>query len=212
LPTILYLNECGKDLSIHTTVSKLNHDDIKKGFVPFLKKYGQLLNNRNHFSFTIARQVGRGKELLGKGLLCGFVEFEKLIFDVYSEILEEKISTTRYKKPQFRDNCGVGKQIIVSPNGNCYLCGIPTSEVLGNIMEDGLKTILARMQEKREQLSQTYFEACKGCELKGFCMGGCRVFNKTVQGSYIVPCCTEDFKESMYRMLVREYVVGYVNI
>lgn len=210
--TLLFLNEKGKSLSIHTTIHRINYRDARENMIAFLKKYKQLVHRKNHFSFSIARAVGRGKILNENGLLCTYVEFEKMLYDVYEQLLANDICDATPRPITYRDICGIGKQITISPNGNCYLCGIPTSDILGNVLKDGHEHLRKKTLETRRLYDLDHFDSCKGCDVKGLCMGGCRVYNKTIEGDYCKPTCNDDYKESVYRMLIREFEIGNVNI
>lgn len=210
--TLYYLNEKGISLNMHTTVTRINEKDIRENFIPFLIKNHSLLNDRNHFSFSIARAVGRGKDLAEQGLICSYTDFEKLLFDVHTQLIKNHLCDSAPMPITFREICGIGKQITVSPDGSCYLCGIPTSEILGNVLTDGYELIKQRTLNTRTLYHLDKFDFCKGCDVSGLCMGGCRVYNKTLKGDYCVPACNDDYKESIYRMLIREYEIGMVNI
>lgn len=207
--TIKYLNNIGKPLCLHTTISKNNMNAIEENFVDFVTKYNLYKNNINHFSFSVVRALGNGKTMEEKGETCSTLEYE-----LFLSRLQKRINEVYPQK--FPDNddiisstiCSAGTQLTVSPNGMCYLCGLVSDDPLCNILVDDIEEIKAKLSKLHKDLDQKYIEECNDCELKGFCFGRCRVNNKMETGSYTKVKCNDDVKEEFYRSIIRENTLG----
>jgi radical SAM protein with 4Fe4S-binding SPASM domain len=47
-----------------------------------------------------------------------------------------------------------------------------------------------------------HIDYCQDCDLKFICLGGCKIRNKQLNGSYVIPACNEDFKLIKYYKLI----------
>lgn len=209
LNTIKYLNSIKKPMSLHATVSQENMKEIEDHFLEFVQEHDLYGKGKNHFSFSLVRPLGRGRDLEKNNQIVSGPEFEhfltrmqKAINQIYPPNLmktDDIISGTI---------CSAARQISVAPNGLCYLCGISSGEPLCNILEEDFQEIVERYKKLREAMDQKHMEICSDCELKGFCFGHCRVINKIDTGSYTNTICGKEEKEEFYRLMVREKTVG----
>lgn len=207
--TIKYLNSIDKPMSLHATISKNNMKAIENHFVEFVTKHNLYRNDINHFSFSVVRALGNGKNMDENGEICTTLEYE-----MFLSRLQQKIN--EYYPKKFLENddiisntiCSAGTQVTVSPNGICYLCGLVSDDPLSNLLEDDFNEIKHKLFKLHKDLDQKNIEECSECELKGFCFGRCRVNNREETGSYIKVNCNEDVKEEFYRSIVREKILG----
>ncbi|WXR62604.1 radical SAM protein [Peptostreptococcaceae bacterium AGR-M142] len=207
--TVKYFNSIGKPMSLHATVSKENIKSIEDNFLNFVTEHDLYGPEKNHFSFSLVRPLGRGKDLEKKGDILNGIQFEKFLYGVQEKI-NEKYPENLMKTDDLLTGtlCSVGRQISVAPNGLCYLCGISATEPTCNLLEDDFSYIKDKYKKLRESMEQKNIEACNDCELFGFCFGKCRVINKLETGSYTKINCDDAQKEEFYRAMVREKVVG----
>ncbi len=208
--TIKYLNSIDKPMSLHTTISKNNMKAIEEHFVEFVTKHNLYRNDINHFSFSVVRALGNGKDMEENGEICTTLEYE-----MFLSRLQRRINEHFPKKFLENDDiishtiCSAGTQLTVSPpNGVCYLCGLVSDDPLCNILEDDFNAIKEKLFKLRKDLDQKNIKECDECELKGFCFGRCRVNNRVQTGSYTKVKCNEDMKEEFYRSIVREKTLG----
>lgn len=106
-------------------------------------------------------------------------------------------------------NCGIGANIVINYDGNIYPCAKYTD--IKKNMDDSVKEIITDFNILNTATSIKYIPACKECELKYICAGGCRIDNYLSNGSMIIPMCDENYKEKKYRSLIAEYLRGLTN-
>jgi len=77
--------------------------------------------------------------------------------------------------------CTAGRSIIqIDPNGNVKPCPMVNTGY-GNILEEGLETVWARMEEWNED--KYVPETCQPCDLVEICRGACRAEAERMEGS-----------------------------
>jgi len=73
--------------------------------------------------------------------------------------------------------CGLGMNLYVGPGGACYPCYalMGRDHYLGNVLEDGLPTVLERNNAYRDVTVDSN-EKCRACALRYVCGGFCRAW------------------------------------
>jgi len=98
-------------------------------------------------------------------------------------------------------NCGIGKGLSVTANGDIYPCSMPVHK-FGNIRTDPFDEVAGRIRQLYESTDVTHMPVCAGCELRFVCTGGCRVLNKIQNSNYLIPICDEQKKMQVMRNMV----------
>lgn len=119
------------------------------------------------------------------------------------------------------NNCGYGGLTIAS-NGDIYFCNlIECCAKQGNVRDMSFDDIMFISQKARELSDINNLIPCNNCDLKYICGGGCRVKNfkrlvelqidkETSKESFTrEKVCTQDYKERMYRLMVRANALMY---
>ncbi len=103
---------------------------------------------------------------------------------------------------------GMGMELSVNPNGEVYPCsGLDMK--LGTI--DDFNAIL----KSPEYLQLTKRRAgnlpkCKGCDIEGFCAGGCAADTLLTSGDIFGQCIDCEFQKGAFKALVREYLLDEI--
>ncbi len=82
------------------------------------------------------------------------------------------LNSYKYKK-----SCGIGyNQLTIDSDGNVYLCSalIYSELKLGNIRKETLDNIILESRKKYNDITVDHIEACKECDYRLICGGGCR--------------------------------------
>jgi radical SAM protein with 4Fe4S-binding SPASM domain len=95
--------------------------------------------------------------------------------EFYSSLDED--CSTRVSQARLATTCGLGMNLYIGPGGECFPCYALTGAVhaLGNALEDGLTTVLARNDAYR-RVSVDSNEKCSTCTLRYLCGGFCRAW------------------------------------
>jgi len=121
---------------------------------------------------TLAEELGAG--LRFKPVLpLGRAADSSLTPEYYASLDDESEVVTRQANP--RATCGLGMNLYIAPDGQCYPCyalvGAPHS--LGNVLGDGLAAVLERDQAYR-RVTVDSNRQCRHCALRYLCGGFCR--------------------------------------
>lgn len=155
-------------------------------------------NSKNcNMSFFNVLPVGRANKSSSLHWLTPD-EYGQIVIDAYkifSEIANENLSkgkrTNFYVKPsnmkyssiyttEPRQNCGLGiRELSISADGTVYPCrGLHFPKLsVGNIKDSELHALYEKSVERFWDISVDTNPACRGCDLKYFCGGGCRVYS-----------------------------------
>jgi radical SAM protein with 4Fe4S-binding SPASM domain len=124
----------------------------------------------------LAQELGAGvrfKPVLPLGRAAG----EGLGLEFYSSLDED--GETRLSQLQPAATCGLGMNLYISPDGECYPCYALTGSEhhLGNALENGLEAVLASEGFQRlKRVTVDSNEKCRGCGLRYLCGGFCRAW------------------------------------
>jgi uncharacterized protein len=123
----------------------------------------------------LGKQLGVGvrfKPVLPIGRAAGMT----LAPEFYSSLDED--CSTRVSQARLATTCGLGMNLYIGPGGECFPCYALTGAVhaLGNALEDGLTTVLARNDAYR-QVTVDSNEKCSACTLRYLCGGFCRAWS-----------------------------------
>lgn len=114
---------------------------------------------------------------------------------------ERRVSTT----------CSFGQTLALDSNGDLYPCAIKKEDIkMGNFFN----------KEFRESLLDTWnncfnkhtvdeMDKCKDCDIKYYCIGGCRVKNRKSTGAYNIPDCDENKKREIIEKLAHDTMMNY---
>lgn len=101
---------------------------------------------------------------------------------------------------------GMGMELSVNPNGEVYPCsGLDIK--LGTI--DKFKSILTSPAYR--QLTQRRagnLPNCRGCDIEGFCAGGCAADTMLTSGDLFGKCIDCEFQVGAFKALIREYLLN----
>jgi radical SAM protein with 4Fe4S-binding SPASM domain len=124
-------------------------------------------------------------------------EYSKVVIEAYkafSEIVNENLKKGKkssfYVKPsnvnygsiyttEPRHNCGLGiKELSIGSDGTVYPCrGLHFSDLsVGNIKDNELHVLYKKSVERFSNVTVNKNPACRSCNLKYFCGGGCRLY------------------------------------
>ena len=102
-----------------------------------------------------------------------------LPMDSYTS-LEEEGSERLACYPKFAATCGLGMNLYIAPDGDCYPCYalMGACHRMGNILIDGLAAVLARNRSFR-RITVDSNQGCRYCALRYLCGGFCRAWGKS---------------------------------
>jgi len=104
-------------------------------------------------------------------------------------------------------NCGIGSTLAVDSDGTAYPCAIPYFSV-GDLSKTPVRDVLEQLYHLRRSTEIDNFPACRECDIRYVCLGGCRVSHFLKRGSFIDPHCTEAKKQKKYRQMAYLLPVG----
>jgi len=99
---------------------------------------------------------------------------------------------------------GTGKELCVYPNGDIYPCSSINMK-LGTVvdMEGVFKT---DAYFKLSQRVAGNIPACRGCDIEGFCAGGCAADAMAISGDIFEPTKNCELEKAVFRALVKEFL------
>jgi uncharacterized protein len=134
-----------------------------------------------------------GAEVRLKPLLpLGRARDKMISIDAYSS-LEEEGAETVLEHTSVRSTCGLGMNISVAPDGECFPCHALSTRAfsLGNACKTGLKEIV--QSERFEFLRQMTVDKnphCSNCAFRYLCGGYCRAWRSGEEINSPPPDCT----------------------
>ena len=82
-----------------------------------------------------------------------------------------------------------------------YPCDV-FENLQGNILDSDVHVLLESLLKLNECTEVDCMQKCLTCDLKYVCLGGCKVKNRRLTGSYCEPICDPESKmEKYYRMV-----------
>jgi len=125
---------------------------------------------------NIANEVNIKQVLFSKLLPIGRAKKNMVYIDKFDE---QKIDPDYFKRKFIpRNNCGIGSNMQISPNGDIYPCWamIEKNYKIGNI-KDGFKKVL-NVYRKRKYFYNNVdnIEKCNSCDVRYICGGVCYAF------------------------------------
>jgi len=176
--TTLLLSE-GMNVSVRTTVNKLNFDELEK-IADFIVGLGINLweikhiipAGRAHTSGLLTLPKDRINALNSVEKIYKFGSYPNLEIKLMEGILHPCANICEGIKIA---SCPAGaRMMVVQPTGDVIPCGYLASSVIGNITKMSLKEIRQKWSEKDKfQLPA----CCKDCKHKELCGGGCPAYN-----------------------------------
>lgn len=170
IKTVEIIKKCKIPMVLLPTIHKYNYKEI-----PEYLKFASLLELPIGFSLLTCNHPDN--KVLDKYILNEqeFIEFVAMNIENDCNIEDTPLNLNDIS---FKASCGAGKNIIsVDASGDVYPCHmLQNSEYkLGNILKDSLEDML--MGSKNQSFIGNTVEniiACKKCEYKYFCGGGCK--------------------------------------
>ena len=109
--------------------------------------------------------------------------------DVVTEGMNEGSGHYRAKleRERLRYHCGAGKHLLdIDWDGTVYPCNLLKEErfVMGNVIEEDLRTILAGAHGAAFNVRSTAIDRCRECILVSVCGGGCRAAAYYASGAF----------------------------
>ncbi|MBS5301287.1 MAG: radical SAM protein [Clostridiaceae bacterium] len=145
----------------------------------------------------------------------------KMIKDVCAPYSESKGFALDHINNTIFNNCGYGGLTIAS-NGDIYCCNlVDKCAKQGNVRNMSFDDIMNISKKARELSDINHLLPCKNCALKYLCGGGCRVkhfkslvnavMNENANEQMFIRenACTEDYKDSIYRMMIKSNALLY---
>lgn len=149
-------------------------------------------------------------ELTGNALSMDFTEFNKYNVDQMMISLVGQLQDMGVSKQpssgrniKFK-NCGIGTNIVIDADGKIYPCNKFSS--YHKELHDDMQQIFKEFNELNRNTSTDFMDACKQCELRYICAGGCRIDSMNRSGNMLCTGCSPEFKEIQYRKLLLDYL------
>lgn len=176
---ISLVNE-GVAVSIRTTVTKLNYQELDKII--------DLVVDLGVFDWEVKHIIPAGRALHYPELLTTskekFVALETILkifkSNMYPQLRIKLMEGTLHRDLVIPDtikiaSCPAGnRMMVIQPSGDAIPCGYLTSSVIGNVSEQSLKE-LREIWTKTESFTLPAY--CMSCQHKERCKGGCQAFN-----------------------------------
>lgn len=169
-----------------------------------------------HLGSLIPEGRGKADKPLPRQLLQNLYEFQKDHFELISIDLVEDflIPIITEEKREVYCNAMMGNTMEIGFDGTVYICGGMrelTWMKLGNIREESLTDIYetAVSNNRMVYIPVDRLDACKACEYKYICSGGCRARAYHFSGGDIMAAAPEcdDVKE-LIRIILHDYERG----
>ena len=202
IKSIILLKEIDATISIGINVTKKNISDLEENLLDLLEKI-------NYNKLNIQLSLGIDKEGFANLLTNDFFEIKKEHRERFKNIINNLDKNGYYKKNGFKRNellrnCGIGISITINSNGDIYPCD-KLHIKNGNILSANMKKIIKQFNQLNKDTEINNMPFCSKCDLKNICVGKCRIENYKYSGSYLIPECSEDYKQSIYERLVYDY-------
>ncbi|MGL4731554.1 MAG: radical SAM protein [Clostridium sp.] len=188
-------------LTVAVTIIPYNIEDIERNLV-------KLLEELNYDKINVRINAKLDKEGYAKNLPKEFFEdsnrIEERATNIKNKLVQKGyVNDNKYKKNIHFYNCGIGCSITIDSNGEIYPCS-KLSISRGNIVNKNLQQLIYEFNKLNKDTEINNMSLCKECELKYICSGGCRIDHYLKNGSYLKPICNNNYKEEIYRTLIRE--------
>lgn len=169
LTAVKTLKEYGLPVAILPTIHKNNYKHIAK-YIELAERIDIPL------SFSLLTACSSDDKMSGYILSCE--EFSQFVEENNKYGADISDSPANIDNLFFRENCGAGeKTVSIDASGDVYPCHMfhNSSFLMGNIRELPLRQILQKWKKgNRVFASVDTIEACKDCQSRYFCGGGCR--------------------------------------
>ncbi len=192
-----WIDEAGIPLDIAISIMPQNVQDLKNNIESLVKMFGPKVNIRT----SSLNKEGRANEShIFASKLKGSQEVREFTSQLYRKHL--KILPT-FDKNVRGNNCGYGETIVISSTGDVYPCNFYDERTkYGNLRDNDLLEIMEKIQIDMKRVEVENIEICKNCDLKVFCLGGCRLNNIFRNNNLFVPLCTPEHKMELCQRTV----------
>lgn len=190
-------------LTLAITMIPTNIKDIEENMIPFLDKFAyEKLNVR--FNDQLDKE-GYAKKL-PEEFFTRSSYTKHVVINLKNKLIEKGYSEEKkYQRNIHFKNCGIGCSVTIDSNGEIYPCS-KLSVSKGNILTKNIKELIKEFNIINEETEISKMKLCSKCELKYICSGGCRIDHLENNGSYLIPACSEAYKEGIYRTMIEEGV------
>jgi radical SAM protein with 4Fe4S-binding SPASM domain len=191
------LDEFEIDKMVAMTILPEDIDEIDKNIESFI---GGLSLRKLYATLSMELfKTGRGS--FYEVSLENYERAERLLMKIIERIWK-KGWVRDANTPMFRNlrNCGIGSVIAVRADGSVMPCVLPYTDY-GNIKKLSLEYFLNEFDLLREKTNIDNISECRKCSLRHICLGGCRMENMQLRGSFIRTNCNEEVKNRKLKEL-----------
>lgn len=211
-----------EELAISICLFKNNIDDLNNNLLPLL----DIIDSKKHIKsirFSKIELEGRATNTMpynsdDKIVAHTLVNLQKRICESGRRIWDrlEEISFRNYNvfnkscKRRLPNTCSFGQTLVLDSNGDLYPCAFRKSDgKLGNFFEYDKEELIKDWKNCFENHTVDTMEACKGCDVRYFCCGGCKIKNHKNTGSFKIFSCDSSFKENKIEKIAKNLKSQY---
>lgn len=200
-------NSSISDIGIEICIMKPNYDDLAKNLLLFLEEIDPNKRFIIDCSTNIILEGRATKDLVlnyRKGINIKKELDNRLIKSGWKIKSQYQFFNDIANKNYVYLTCGIGNQLVLDTDGNIYPCIwlMKDNFKLGNIFAtDSIQQIKSQLNNLTEYFDVKNMSPCNECDLRYFCGGSCRVFNKIHNKNMFISECSEIKRQTILKKL-----------